>query len=116
MQKLIDFGVKFSLDDFGTGQSNLNYIVYMPVDIVKFDRDMINAFFANTKARYVMEAAIQMIRGLGLKIVAEGIETESQYLKMKEMGINYIQGYFFSKPLSEKEFKIFISENNCKVF
>ena len=116
LERLMDYGISFSLDDFGTGQSNLNYIVDMPVDIVKFDRDMINAFFANTKARYVMEAAIQMIRGLGLKIVAEGIETESQYLKMKEMGINYIQGYFFSKPLSEKEFKIFISENNCKVF
>ena len=112
MHRLIDYGVNFSLDDFGTGQSNLNYIVDMPVDIVKFDRGMINSYFANQKARHVMNAAMHMIHGMGLKIVSEGIETDEQFGKMNELGISYIQGFYFSKPLEKKEFISFLVENN----
>lgn len=54
------FGVSFSPDDFGTGQSNLNYIVDMPVEIVKFDKGMTNAYFENGKAKYIMNAAMNM--------------------------------------------------------
>lgn len=109
MKNLMDYGVKFSLDDFGTGQSNLNYIVDMPVDIVKFDKDMINAYFENGKAKYVMNAAMHMVHGMNLEIVSEGIETKEQYEIMEELGISYIQGYYFSRPLSEEQFLEFIS-------
>jgi len=108
MQKLIDYGVSFSLDDFGTGQSNLNYIVEMPVEIVKFDRTMINSYFENGKAKYVMDAAMHMIQGMELEIVAEGIETKEQYDTMRELDISYIQGYYFSRPIPEQEFLNFI--------
>lgn len=111
MKALMDYGVKFSLDDFGTGQSNLNYIVEMPVDIVKFDRNMIVSYFENGKAKYVMDAAMHMIHGMELQIVSEGIETREQFDTMKELGISYIQGYYFSKPLPETEFLGFISKN-----
>lgn len=109
MKNLIKYGIRFSLDDFGTGQSNLNYIVDMPVDIVKFDKDMINAYFENGKAKYVMDAAMHMVHGMDLEIVSEGIETKEQYQTMKELGISYIQGYYFSKPLSGKQFLEFIA-------
>lgn len=109
MKKLMDFGVEFSLDDFGTGQSNLNYIVDMPVRIVKFDKDMISAYFENGKAKYVMDAAMHMIQGMNLEIVSEGIETKEQLDTMRELGISYIQGYYFSRPLPEEEFLRFIS-------
>lgn len=112
MRKLMEYGVYFSLDDFGTGQSNLNYIVDMPVNIVKFDREMSQAFFKDEKAKYVMNAAMQMIHGMKLKIVSEGIETKDQYLAMEELAIDYIQGYYFSKPLPEAEFLSFLQENN----
>ena len=108
MEELIKYGVRFSLDDFGTGQSNLNYIVDMPVDIVKFDKTMINAYFENGKARYVMDAAIHMIHGMNMEIVSEGIETKEQYKVMEDLGIRYIQGYYFSKPLPEEEFIQFL--------
>lgn len=111
MKSLMDYGVKFSLDDFGTGQSNLNYIVDMPVDIVKFDKDMINAYFENGKAKYVMDAAMHMVHGMDLEIVSEGIETKEQYETMEELGISYIQGYYFSKPLCEQQFLDFISQS-----
>lgn len=114
MKKLMDYGVKFSLDDFGTGQSNLNYIVDMPVDIVKFDRNMIVSYFENGKAKYVMDAAMHMIHGMELQIVSEGIETKEQFDTMKDLGISYIQGYYFSKPLPESEFLQFISEHYQK--
>ena len=112
MHRLIEYGVNFSLDDFGTGQSNLNYIVDMPVDIVKFDRGMINSYFDNKKARYVMDAAMGMIHGMGLRIVSEGIETEQQLSKMEDLGISYIQGFYFSKPLPRGEFIRFLQERN----
>lgn len=108
MEQLMGYGVKFSLDDFGTGQSNLNYIVDMPVDIVKFDRSMINSYFENGKGKHVMEAAIHMIHGMDLEIVSEGIETAEQYQRMEDLGISHIQGYYFSKPLPENEFIEFL--------
>ncbi len=116
MKKLMDYGVTFSLDDFGTGQSNLDYIVDMPVDIVKFDKGMTNAYFENGKAKYIMDAAMNMIRGMDLKIVSEGIETEEQFRIMENLGINYIQGYYFSKPLPAEEFLEFIKKNNIKKY
>ena len=112
MERMIKYGVQFSLDDFGTGQSNLNYIVDMPVKIVKFDREMIQSYFSSEKAKYVMDAAMHMIQGMGLDIVAEGIETEEQYKKMEEIKINFVQGYYFSKPLPEQEFLEFLRQKN----
>ena len=114
MERMIEYGIHFSLDDFGTGQSNLNYIVDMPVKIVKFDREMIQTYFANDRAQYVMDAAMHMIHGMGMKIVAEGIETEEQYKKMEEIKIDYIQGYYFSKPLPEQDFLEFLRRENSK--
>ena len=112
MEILMDYGVTFSLDDFGTGQSNLDYIVDMPVHIVKFDKNMTNAYFENGKAKYIMDAAMNMIRGMDLKIVSEGIETDEQFFTMENLGINFIQGYYFSKPLPEAEFLEFIKREN----
>jgi EAL domain-containing protein (putative c-di-GMP-specific phosphodiesterase class I) len=112
MKNLMDYGITFSLDDFGTGQSNLNYIVEMPVDIVKFDRSMTAAYFANGKAKYVMDAAMHMIQGLKLQIVSEGIETRKQFETMRDLGINYIQGYYFSEPLPMGAFLQFLDRKN----
>ena len=112
MKKLKAIGVKFALDDFGTGQSNLNYIVEMPIDVVKFDSTMINAYFENGTATYVMDAAMNMIQGMDLAIVSEGIEEKKQYVTMKQLGIDYIQGYYFSKPVETEKFIDFIKENS----
>lgn len=108
MEKLLNYGVQFSLDDFGTGQSNLNYIVDMPVDIIKFDRNLINAYFEGGKARFVMDAAMQMIKSMDLSIVAEGIETREQLEEMQRLGIRFIQGYYFAKPMSRNDFLKYI--------
>lgn len=114
MEKLIAYGVSFSLDDFGTGQSNLNYIVEMPVQIVKFDRVMTQAYFSSQKGRFVMNAAMHMIQDMKLDIVSEGIETQEQLTAMEQLGIDYIQGFYFSKPLPLPEFLAFIKKQECK--
>lgn len=104
MDKLIDYGVSFALDDFGTGQSNLTYIMDMPVAVAKFDRSITQAYFVNEKARQVMSAAVRMIHGMGLTIVSEGVETAEEGRAIRDLGIEYIQGFYFSRPLPEEEF------------
>ncbi len=111
MNRMKEYGSSFSLDDFGSGASNLNYIMDMPVDIVKFDRVLVREYFVNEKAKFVMDSAIDMIRKMKLKIVAEGIEEEEQLKTMAELGVDYIQGYYFSKPLPEEEFLRFLKEH-----
>jgi EAL domain-containing protein (putative c-di-GMP-specific phosphodiesterase class I) len=114
MKTLIDYGVSFSLDDFGNGESNLNYIVDFPVEIVKFDKDMTQAYFKNDKAKSVLRAATDMIHGLKLKVVAEGVETEEQLRTLERLGIDYIQGYYFSKPVDSKQYLEFIRQRNAR--
>lgn len=109
MRQLMDYGVKFALDDFGNGESNLNYIVDMPVSIVKFDRDMTQSYFSSYKAKFVMEAAMHMIQDMKLEIVSEGVETREQAEAIGALGIEYIQGYYFSKPLPGEEFLEFVA-------
>lgn len=110
MRVLMDYGVRFALDDFGNGESNLNYIVDMPVSIVKFDRDMTQAYFVSQKAKFVMEAAMHMIHDMKLEIVSEGVETKEQAEAIEALGIEFIQGYYFSRPLPEEEFLRFVAE------
>ena len=112
MQILKDYGVTFSLDDFGTGNSNLNYIVEMPIDIVKFDKSMVDSFFDNKIASYVLNSSINMIKGLGQKIVFEGIEKEEQINLIKDMDVDYIQGYFYSQPIAKEAFIRFLELKN----
>lgn len=112
MRVLMDKGVRFALDDFGNGESNLNYVVDMPVSIVKFDRDMTQAYFSKEKARFVMEAAMRMIHAMGLEIVSEGVETEEQSQAIEALGIEYIQGYYFSRPLQALEFLEFVARSS----
>ena len=113
MNKLIDSGISFSLDDFGTGRSNLDYFVAMPVSIIKFDYTFTQSYFKNEKARLVMESVVELMKNMGLHIVAEGVETKRQFDEMVDLGITYIQGYYFSRPVSTEDFLDFITEKNA---
>jgi EAL domain-containing protein (putative c-di-GMP-specific phosphodiesterase class I) len=108
MKKLIEYGVTFSLDDFGNGQSNLDYVIDMPVSIMKLDMNMTRNYFKSVKAERVMCAAIEMAHDIELKVVAEGVETEGQLNEMDRLKIDYIQGYYFSKPLPVDEYVQFM--------
>ena len=108
MNRLIEYGFTFSLDDFGKGESNLMYVVEMPVSIIKLDYDMSKAFFSSDKAKQVVHAVVSMAHGMNLKLVAEGIETKDEIDGMQAAKIDYIQGYYYSRPLPMVEFLEFI--------
>ncbi|MBR2044985.1 MAG: EAL domain-containing protein [Agathobacter sp.] len=112
MKTLMNEGFTFSLDDFGKGESNLMYVVEMPVSIVKLDYDMSKAYFNTEKAKHVVKAVVGMAHELKLKMVAEGIETEDEVRTMQVEGIDYIQGYYYSKPIPVKEFIAFVKHHN----
>ena len=106
---LKNFGINFSLDDYGTGESNLNYIIDMPLSIIKIDKSIMDNYFNNDKARIILPNIIKMAHNINLKVVIEGIETEEQFYEMIKIGADYIQGYYIAKPLNEEEFIKFIS-------
>ncbi len=114
MKKLEEHGLSFSLDDFGSGSSNLNYIVDMPVEVVKLDKYLSKEYFNNPKAQAIVTAVIEMAHKMGIKIIAEGIETEQEFRTMRELGVDYIQGFYFSRPLPEHEFLKFMQTHNLK--
>lgn len=110
MRRLIDYGFGFSLDDFGKGQSNLMYVVEMPVSTIKLDIDMVKAFFKTSKAKLVVWAVVGMAHGMGIKLVAEGVETKEEMEAMCREGVDFIQGYYYSRPLPMTEFLEFIRQ------
>lgn len=110
IRKMVDYGFEFSLDDFGKGYSNLMYIVEMPISTVKLNIEMIKEFFTNPKAKMAVKAVVAMTHSIGIKVVAGGIESKEAMDAMLKEGIDYLQGYYFAKPLSIPEFLEFISK------
>lgn len=109
MEKLMKCGVRFSLDDFGKGQSNLMYVVEMPVSIVKLDMDIVKAYFKENKAKSVLSGTVKMAHDMGLKVVAEGVEEKHELEAMQSENIDYIQGFYFSKPVEKLIFRGLLS-------
>lgn len=107
-KKLFQFrqaGVSIALDDFGTGYSSISYLKKFPTDFIKIDRSFVNSMTEVSNDKVLCEAIIVMAKKLGIKVVAEGIETEAQLAILKNMGCDYAQGYLFSKPLSKDKFE-----------
>lgn len=112
MNRLIEEGVSFSLDDFGNGNSNLDYMIDMPVSIMKLDMNMTQSYFTDLKAKFVVQATITLAHELDLFVVAEGVETREQLDEMLALGVDYIQGYYFSKPLPIGDYLAFLREHH----
>ena len=105
-----DFGIQYLLDDFGTGYANLETLVERPFSTIKIDRSVVS----NSRNQYqLLKVIATMLTALGKEMVAEGVETEEQLAAVKETGITNVQGYYFSKPVSEQEFLGFLTESVC---
>lgn len=109
--KLFEAGFTFSLDDYGTGYSNIQRISQMPLYIVKIDKSFTETE-DNPRLKVVVENTFRMIKDLNMKIVVEGIENEEKYNAFASLGADYIQGYYFSKPKNRQEFVRFIDKMN----
>lgn len=110
LQALTDKGFTFSMDDFGTGYSSFARLKQLPFHTLKIDRSLVENIAGNSeKERTLVQAIIAMGKALGLKVLAEGVETEEQLLSLQSLGCDYAQGFYFSKALSEDNFRTLIS-------
>lgn len=99
MQQLKEMGIGLALDDFGTGYSALNTLCQYPLDIVKLDRSFILRLTEDKQGEILVKAIVNMAKDLQLSMVAEGVETHEQMLKIRELGVEEIQGFYYYKPM-----------------
>lgn len=111
VESLRGCGFRIEMDDFGSGYSSLSMLSDMPVDALKLDMLFIRSAFKERKDTRLLEAMIGLAKSFEVPTVAEGVETEEQFLNLKRMGCDIIQGYYFSRPLPAADFERFITEN-----
>lgn len=114
IQKMIQLkatGIKFSLDDFGTGFSSLSYLKRMPLDQLKIDQSFVSNIDINLNDAVIVKTIIALGQSLGLSVIAEGVETFSQRDKLISLGCNAFQGYLFSRPLNIESFEALIASS-----
>ncbi len=104
LQALKDLGVMLAIDDFGTGYSSLSYLLRFPLDTVKIDKSFVQRALENERDSAIVRAVHDLSQAVGMKVVAEGIETASLLQQLRALGCDAGQGYFFSKPLPAEEF------------
>ena len=111
LQKLKNLGFTFSLDDYGTGYSNLVRVLEYPVDIIKLDKSIVWSAFQNRDSFVTLKNLISMFHDVHRRIVAEGVESEEQRNALRELSCDYLQGYFYSKPVDEDTFISYVQNN-----
>ncbi|MBQ7464219.1 MAG: EAL domain-containing protein [Lachnospiraceae bacterium] len=128
VKALHDLGINFSLDDFGTGYSSLSRILTLPLKIIKLDKTLVQPAFRsdmeeddertknikNSNPRLMLESYVEMIKSIGDGIVAEGVETKEQAEEIIRMGCDYIQGFYFARPMPEADFIKVLKEGRTK--
>ncbi len=102
LNKIRSLGVRISLDDFGTGYSSLSKLRILPIDIIKIDRSFIKDISTNSDTAKIFDTIIRLSRTLNLKTVAEGIETEEQHQQVMSAHCDFVQGYYYAKPMPEQ--------------
>jgi EAL domain-containing protein (putative c-di-GMP-specific phosphodiesterase class I) len=98
LQELKDLGVSLAVDDFGTGYSSLSYLQRFPIDSLKIDRSFVAGIDGDAEESALARAIVRLAQTLQLNAVAEGVETESQLERLRELGCRYAQGYFLALP------------------
>ena len=111
IRKLIEMGYSFALDDYGTGYSNIQRINRLPLRLVKIDKTVLDEI-ATENGRTILEYTMRMMQKTGKQLVVEGAETHEVVETLKGMGCDYIQGFYYSKPLPADEFVRFVKERN----
>jgi EAL domain-containing protein (putative c-di-GMP-specific phosphodiesterase class I)/GGDEF domain-containing protein len=111
MNYLKEKRISFSLDDYGSGNANLNYLLEFSFDIAKIDKFVLWNAFQNPQYMETLECTIEMLKKLGVRMVMEGVETEEQKKKLEELQCDYFQGYYFSRPLPDEQFVEYLDKS-----
>jgi EAL domain-containing protein (putative c-di-GMP-specific phosphodiesterase class I) len=115
LERIRRLGVKLSLDDFGTGYSNLGYLQQFPLDFLKIDQSFVRAMGCEPDGAVIVDAIINLAHRLGLRVIAEGVETEAQRDSLRARGCDEMQGYLFSRPLDADGLCAWLAERACAV-
>ena len=107
MQRVRKLGVRFAIDDFGKGFSNMGYITRFAVDRIKIDRSFVSKCDVDGTSRAVTSAIIALAHSLDIEVIAEGVESEEQVQTLTQMSCDQAQGYFFSRPLNVDDLEDF---------
>jgi EAL domain-containing protein (putative c-di-GMP-specific phosphodiesterase class I) len=116
LRKLHDVGFRISVDDFGTGFSSLSYLKRFSVNELKIDRSFVDGIAGDAEDRSITTAIIAMARELGLKTVAEGVETAAQHEVLRKLGCNIGQGYLYSPPLAGSRLQDWLLKHSPKKY
>jgi len=106
LTRIAEMGVRLSIDDFGTGYSSLSYLKKLPVSEIKIDKSFVMEMLRDENDAKIVHATIELGHNLGLAVVAEGVENEETFLKLKSLGCDFYQGYYISKPINATEFSV----------
>lgn len=115
LTELKSMGVCISLDDFGTGYSSLNYLRKLPINAIKIDKSFIDGLHVGSKENLIAASLINLAHGIGIKVIAEGVESAEQARILKGYNCDEIQGYYFSKPITGKEFEKLLEKEECEL-
>ena len=110
---LWNMGFRFSLDDYGTGYSNIKRVVSLPLDIIKFDKSFVDEM-DDPKMWIAIVNTVNMLKRMNKKILVEGVEDKRTLDRFRDLGCDYIQGFYFSKPLNENDFIEFVNQKNSE--
>ena len=108
MLQFDEAGIELSLDDYGSGYANMNYMISLPFKMIKIDKGIVWAAFSSPKVMMALRATITMIKSLGMTVLAEGVENEEQKTWLEENGCDFLQGYYFSRPIPQEEYIQFL--------
>ncbi len=108
-------GIRIEIDDFGTGYSSLAYLKRLPVSALKIDREFIKDIMVDEEDRSIVDAIISMAKALHKKTIAEGVEEKEIVDYLKKAGVDYIQGFYFAKPMPKEALKEFINNTNPQI-
>ena len=111
IEKLVQKGYSFALDDYGIGYSNIQRINHLPLKLIKIDKSMLDEV-SSANGQIILEHTIRMMQCIGKRLVAEGAETTHAIELLRSMGCDYIQGFYYSKPLPSSEFVAFLKKYN----
>ena len=111
LSRLRDSGIRLSVDDYGTGQSTLSYLKHLPVHELKIDKTFVSSLAHDENDRIMVRSTINLAHDLGLQVVAEGIEDQQTLNILRQLGCDYAQGYFISRPVKPEEFIALVSQS-----
>jgi EAL domain-containing protein (putative c-di-GMP-specific phosphodiesterase class I) len=110
LRRLANLGVHLSIDDFGTGHTSMTYLSDLPIDELKIDLSYVQRMLTDPKADAVVRTCIDLAARLGLRLVAEGVDTVATYLALAERGCDQVQGYLIARPMPASELETFLHE------